>query len=278
MHESPHELARLNESANHSDLWLCEECLPDDLKRSEDIDFPWSFIVESTKSHHFLLEEGSQLGHAARQLHSHILLDLRPRLHSFYLVHDDGISVSQGLKEDARHPWDSKHGCWRLLYALEVQEHLDLKPLHWLSGTAQLVNAGSELRRGLRSESLSQLFRLRIAAQKSVSRWMRRYSPCHWWPPFWSGRSLSWLINWRSTGVTLKFDWAGSILLQLLSLFPLEISLLGLEGKCSEISFCGVLRLLLSSNVATLCHLYIVIASTMEKDGRRGLLLGIVVI
>ena len=273
MHESPHELARLNKSANYSDLWLCEECLPDGLERSKDIHFPWSLIVKSTESDHFLLEESSQLWHTARKLHSHILLDLRPRLHSFYLVHNDGISISQCFEKDAWHPWDSQHSCWRLFYALKVQKHLDLEPLHWLSSAAQLVNAGSQLRCGFRSESLSHLFHLiRIAAQKSVSWWMRRYSPWHWWLWFWSSRALGWL-NWRSTWGILKF-WGARILL--MSLFPLEISLTSLKGgKCSEICFCGVLLLLLlllRSNIKTLCHLNIVIASTMEKDRWWGLL------
>lgn len=110
--QAPHELARLNESPNHSHLRLNEEGLPDRGKTCQDLDgLPGRaiFSTDAAKSDRFLLEESAELRHTTRELSAHVFLNLLPRLHCLHLFKDDLVPISERLKEDAGHAGDSQY-------------------------------------------------------------------------------------------------------------------------------------------------------------------------
>ena len=102
MDKAFHQLARLNKSADDSNLRLSKEYFPDFLHILFNVSLSRCFLtLKPSQCDDLLLEKCSELRHTASQIGPHILLDLEPRLHGLDLIHHVGVSVAEGLEEDA---------------------------------------------------------------------------------------------------------------------------------------------------------------------------------
>ena len=114
-----------------------------------------------------MLQKDAKLGNTASQLDLHILLDLLPCLHRFYLVHNNCTPISDGFKEDAGHLGYGKDSCSRFLDPLELEEGLNIEMLKRFDNTAHLVLTGDL--GDIAADSLS----LSLSIHNWLSHWCR---------------------------------------------------------------------------------------------------------
>ena len=131
MHKCFQLFARLEEPADHADLLVGEVRLVDIVELMLDTSYLFERLLvtftDLAQFWYFLLEQGSQFRHAARELSAHVLLDLVPGRHCLHLVHNDGVSVPHGFEEGAGHSSDGKHSGRQLLDPFDLEERLDFQ-------------------------------------------------------------------------------------------------------------------------------------------------------